>query len=267
MTWFKMDDGFANSKPVLRIPRRYRLQAVGLWALAGTWSAKEETDGFIPEYVLEEFCGTPGIANQLVQAGLWEIVEGSSKDRVGILSAVSDNPQLPGWVFRNWGKYQPTKAELEENREKERVRKANYRKSQRDTQGTGAGQTEGHQQESGHPDPTRPDPTNTSTSAPAVLVTEKDFEQAWQYWPKKTERKKSLEKFKTVARRRGVDVLTADIRRFGEAYARTTDRQYVPALNVWLNGERWTDEPPTGQSKPQNRVPANVPKSEQWMFQ
>ena len=160
MTWFKMDDGFANSKPVLRIPRRYRLQAVGLWALAGTWSAKEETDGFIPEYVLEEFCGTPGIANQLVQAGLWEIVEGSSKDRVGILSAVSDNPQLPGWVFRNWGKYQPTKAELEENREKERVRKANYRKSQRDTQGTGAGQTEGHQQESGHPDPTRPDPTN-----------------------------------------------------------------------------------------------------------
>ena len=159
MAWFKMDDGFANSKPVLRIPRRYRLQAVGLWALAGTWSAKEETDGFIPEYVLEELCGTPGIANQLVQAGLWEIVEGSSSDRVGILSAVSDNPQLPGWVFRNWGKYQPTKAELEENREKERIRKANYRKSQRDTSGTGAGQTEGHQQESEHPDPTRPDPT------------------------------------------------------------------------------------------------------------
>jgi hypothetical protein len=159
MAWFKMDDGFANSKPVLRIPRRYRLQAVGLWALAGTWSAKEETDGFIPEYVLEEFCGTPGIANQLVQAGLWEIVEGSSKDRVGILSAVSDDPQLPGWVFRNWGKYQPTKAELEENREKERIRKANYRKSQRDTHGTEAGQAEGHQQASEHPDPTRPDPT------------------------------------------------------------------------------------------------------------
>lgn len=170
MAWFKMDDGFANSKPVLRIPRRYRLQAVGLWALAGTWSAKEETDGFIPEYVLEELCGTPGVANQLVQAGLWEIVEGSSKDPVGILSAVSDDPQLPGWVYRNWAKYQPTKADLEENREKERIRKANYRMSRRDTSGTDAGQTEGHQQESGHPDPTRPDPTpieeaNASSSA------------------------------------------------------------------------------------------------------
>ena len=62
-------------------------------------------------------------------------------------------------MYRNWSKYQPTKAELEENREKERIRKANYRKSQRDNNGTGAGQTEGHQRESEHPDPTRPDPT------------------------------------------------------------------------------------------------------------
>jgi hypothetical protein len=159
MAWFKMDDGFANSKPVLRIPRRYRLQAVGLWALAGTWSAKEETDGFIPEYVLEELCGTPGVANQLVQAGLWEIVPGSSANPTDILQASSSNSQLPGWVYRNWSKYQPTKAELEENREKERIRKANYRKSQRDSHGTDSGQTEGHHPESEHPDPTRPDPT------------------------------------------------------------------------------------------------------------
>jgi hypothetical protein len=178
MAWFKMDDGFANSKPVLRIPRRYRLQAVGLWALAGTWSAKEETDGFIPEYVLEELCGTAGVANQLVQAGLWETVSGSSDDPVGIvstssedptrmLSTSSSNPQLPGWVYRNWSKYQPTKAELEENREKERIRKANYRMSQRDTSGTGSGQTEGHHPESGHPDPTRPDPTPIEEEAKA----------------------------------------------------------------------------------------------------
>lgn len=167
MAWFKMDDGFANSKPVLKIPRRYRLQAVGLWALAGTWSAKEETDGFIPEYVLEELCGTPGIAGQLVQAGLWEIVNGSSSDPVGIVSTSSSNPQLPGWIYRNWSKYQPTKAELEENREKERIRKANYRMSQRDTKGTGTGRTRGHHPESEHPDPTRPDPTPNKEEADA----------------------------------------------------------------------------------------------------
>lgn len=93
--------------------------------------------------------------------------------------------------------------------------------------------------------------TSTSTSsneekepAPAVLVSESDFETAWAYWPKKTERKKSFEKFKVIARRRGVEELTNDIRRFGEAYARTTERQFVPALVVWLNGERWTDDLP-----------------------
>ncbi len=90
----------------------------------------------------------------------------------------------------------------------------------------------------------------TGISAPAARVSESEFENAWQYWPKKVERKKSLEKFRAIARRRGVDVLTADIRRFGEAYARTTDKQFVPALNVWLNGERWTDELPGTQGRP-----------------
>lgn len=77
-------------------------------------------------------------------------------------------------------------------------------------------------------------------------VTESDFERAWIHWPKKTERAKSFEKFKTVAAARGVDVLTADIERFGRAYARTTEKQFVPALVVWLNRERWTDELPGG---------------------
>jgi hypothetical protein len=177
MAWFKMDDGFANSKPVLRIPRRYRLQAVGLWSLAGTWSAKEETDGFIPEYVLEELCGTTGVANQLVQAGLWEIVKGSSEDPTDILQASSRDPRLSGWVYRNWSKYQPTKAELEENREKERIRKANYRKSQRDTDGTGMGQTEGHHPESEHPDPTRPDPTHIEEAKASSVEIREDVQR------------------------------------------------------------------------------------------
>lgn len=152
MPWFKVDDGFFSSKPVLRLPRRYRAQSVGLWLLAGTWSAQEELDGFVPEYVLSELCGTPSLAAQLVSVGLWENVDRASSER-----------GISGWRFRNWGKYQPTKAELDENREKERIRKANWRASHRDTTGTGAGVTPGHQGVShpSRPDPTRPDP-NTS---------------------------------------------------------------------------------------------------------
>lgn len=148
MAWFKVDDGFFSSKPVLRIPRRYRLQASGLWLLAGTWSAQEELDGMVPSYVLEELCGTPALAQQLVSAGLWENAESNNQD-----------PALTGWRFRNWSRYQPTKAELDETREKERIRKANYRMSRRDTEGTPPGLPEGHHPESEHPDPTRPDPS------------------------------------------------------------------------------------------------------------
>lgn len=87
-----------------------------------------------------------------------------------------------------------------------------------------------------------------NTSAPMVRVSESDFEVAWSHWPKKVERKKSFEKFQAKAKLRGVEQLTADIERFGRAYAQTTEKRFVPALNVWLNGERWTDELPTAST-------------------
>lgn len=140
MAWFKIDDGFTNSKPVLRLQRRVRTSAVGLWTLAGAWAAKEMTDGFVPEYVIEELASTPAIASHLVKCGLWE--EASE-----------------GWQFKGWEKYQPTREQILDARDREAERKRKYRESQRRPSGTDAGQTEGHQWESEHPDPTRPDPT------------------------------------------------------------------------------------------------------------
>ena len=92
--------------------------------------------------------------------------------------------------------------------------------------------------------------TRTSSPAPSVRVSEADFERAWAHWPKKVERKKSIEKFKQAAKQRGLESLIADIIRFGDAYAASVEKQFVPALNVWLNGERWTDELPGMKSKP-----------------
>ncbi|MBN6777408.1 hypothetical protein JRG19_02435 [Pseudoclavibacter alba] len=86
---------------------------------------------------------------------------------------------------------------------------------------------------------------NSSSSATT------EFERAWQHWPKKVEKKKALEKFKVKARRIGAVELAAHVTRFGDAYAATTERQFVPNLASWLNGERWTDELPT--SCPQRR--------------
>lgn len=162
MAWFKVDDAFHSSKPVMRIPRRHRAAAVGLWTLAGTWSSQEETDGFIPEYLLEELCGTPALAGILVRVGLWEHVTGelleTYSERNANVNGTYRDPDEPGWQFRKWSDYNPLKSELDEKREAERIRKANYRKSQARPKNVPTGHPEGHQAESNPPDPTRPDP-------------------------------------------------------------------------------------------------------------
>lgn len=88
---------------------------------------------------------------------------------------------------------------------------------------------------------------------PAPSALESAFDSAWAHWPKKVERKAALEKFKAAKRKYPEMDLVGMIRWFGDAYARTTEKQFVPALGVWLNGERWTDEPPQARQM-QGRV-------------
>ena len=145
MAWFKVDDGFYTSSKVLSIPRSQRLAAVGLWLMAGNWSARELSDGAVPEYVLAEIGATPKLRHALIKARLW-LDHGSA-----------------GIEFHAWAEYQPTRAKVEAEREKERIRKEKYRSSQRDTEGTPPSVPQSvhpvSQVVSGDPDPTRPDPT------------------------------------------------------------------------------------------------------------
>lgn len=144
MPWFNVDDGFSNSKPVLRIPRRYRCTAIGLWTLAGSWSAKELTDGFIPDHTLEEFASTTAMAGFLVRAGLWREVVG-------------------GWQFEGWEKWQKTKEQVLAFRAAEAERKRKARSEKKPSGSSGASgvdsaRTEpgvplGHHPESGQPLP------------------------------------------------------------------------------------------------------------------
>ena len=152
MAWFKVDDGFANSKPVLRIPRRYRAQAVGLWVMAGTWCAKELTDGYVPDYVLDDLASTPAVAQHLVRSGLWENADG-------------------GWQFVGWAKYQFTKEQVltrrtEEAERKKKAREAKQKPVDQQELGGVPGMSHadtvripaGKSAESALPDQTRPDP-------------------------------------------------------------------------------------------------------------
>lgn len=66
MPWFNVDDGFAFHRKTVRAGNA----AVGLWVRAGSWCAKELTDGFVPDHMVRTM-GTVKQAERLVAAGLW----------------------------------------------------------------------------------------------------------------------------------------------------------------------------------------------------
>lgn len=66
MPWFNVDDGFAFHRKAVRAGNA----AVGLWVRAGSWCAKELTDGFVPDHMVRTM-GTVKQAERLVVAGLW----------------------------------------------------------------------------------------------------------------------------------------------------------------------------------------------------
>lgn len=112
MTWFRVDDGFAQHPKVLGIPRKDRAAAVGLWLLAGVWVARNGRDGRVPGYLPTEFGCPPRLAGVLVEAGLW-LADGD------------------GWVFHEWAEYQWTREKLEAERAKTAERVSRWRARRR----------------------------------------------------------------------------------------------------------------------------------------
>ena len=223
MAWFKVDDRLHSSRKVLSLPRSVRLSAIGLWALAGSWSAHEELDGYIPGYMVAELGGTPHLVAALTKAGLWEVAEGGSK-------------------FSKWHEYQPVRADLELARAKETERKRLYRSRGTET-AVPVGHPVGHQEVSGHPDPTRPDPTpiKKKTLVQPTVEHLHDFEMFWEVFPRKQGKADALKAYTAV--RKKVDART--VRAGAQAYALLNigeDKSFLKMAGGWLRGERWADE-------------------------
>lgn len=95
MSWFRVDDTMPGNAKAFQCP----LEAIGLWTLAGAWSAQQLTAGFIPDAVLPMLRGNEALASTLLQAKLWERSDG-------------------GYQFHDWEQYQPTVDEVKEQRSK-----------------------------------------------------------------------------------------------------------------------------------------------------
>lgn len=96
VTWFKVDDSFYDHPKVFDAPDC----AVALWTRAGTWSARNLTDGFVPSGMPARFCDDHERAvRELMTRGLWKRARG-------------------GYQFHDWRDYQPTAADVKSVREK-----------------------------------------------------------------------------------------------------------------------------------------------------
>lgn len=162
MTWFKVDDGFHDHPKVgALLDGEHGYSALSLWLLAGAWCAKQLTDGHVPSGRVFRLGCPPEAAQELVRVGLWKTVEG-------------------GYRFHDWGKYQPTKMQINQARTDCNARVTRYRVKQRN-----ALLTHNHGPSARDPDPTRPDPINSpdgesSESPPAA----DDVRRVFDHWVK-----------------------------------------------------------------------------------
>jgi len=112
--WFMVDDKLHSHKKAVRAG----VQAMGLWVLAGSWSADHLTDGFVPDFIAQRIDPDADMhAAELVTAGLWSVAEKGD-----------DN----GWAFHEWEGFQPTKEAVEEKRAAARERMARVRGNKKD---------------------------------------------------------------------------------------------------------------------------------------
>jgi hypothetical protein len=132
VTWFKVDDQLAFHPKILACTPT----AIALWVRAGAWSAGHLTDGALPTHIIRTLGAQRRDAERLVAVGLWERTDS-------------------GYQFHDWADWQPTKAQVEQERERTRERVKAHRNARRNAVTTTV--TNGVSNGGSTPAPTRPD--------------------------------------------------------------------------------------------------------------
>lgn len=247
MTWFKVDDKFHSHNKTRKVLAEAP-SALALWAVAGSWSSDNLTDGFVPDHQLPWLVpiGAEEMARQLVAARFWKRVRG-------------------GYLFHEWAsdsdgtKRNPTREEVEAERRKkaEAGRKGGLARSRASfTSGNDPSTTQAPAKAPAKAPatdvldpPTRPDPTtknkvktSSSTAAPST-DDDPNFDRFWATYPRRIGKGQARRAW-TKALKAGTNPETII-----EAAARFTaargneDPKFTPHPATWLNGERWTDTP------------------------
>lgn len=246
MTWFKVDDKLHSHKKSARAG----VAAMGLWTLAGSWSADHLTDGFVPDYIAHRLA--PGqadeLAKELVNAGLWFPDEHDGDE---------------GWRFKDWPDYQPTREDEESRREREREKKRSQRRnsagqfdeapreSPNQSPGASPGDIDGTPQ---GVTPSRPDPTrnprkeggDAGASPPVPDPVDASFEDFWSRYPRHArngkpggggDRKPTLRAWRNLSQRKR-DLALAAVDNY-RRWCESPDGEFPKHAQTWLNAESW----------------------------
>jgi len=211
VTYFKVDDGVAFHPKMMRLSA----EAVRAWVFAGSWSGRYLTDGFIPHDALAIIKGNDTISSELVEAGLWDEVDG-------------------GFQFHDWCQYQYSKEDIEKKRESDRRRKRRQldkqdsrvdsrrdsRRDSRDISGIGVGEGVGE-----------------------GSLNKKDtkFAEFWDAYPRKAGKQAAERAWKTAVTKADPDTIILAASTFRHDPNR--EDQFTPHPATWLNQGRWDDEP------------------------
>lgn len=234
MPWFKVSDDLPSRASTTRIPRPHRCAALGLWALAGAWSAAQLTDGHIPAHMLEELSGTAESADWLVTAGIWEPIE-------------------DGWQFSEWAPDQPLRETVLEARRKNAERVTSWRSRNRprgNTAGNGVtpGVTNPVTNDAVTLPPTRPNPDPSQSNKELVQpkverdnALEVEFAEFWKCWPRKQAKADALKAYKAARKHTEAETILAGVQRY-KLLTIGQEKRFLKLPAGWLRDERWNDE-------------------------
>jgi hypothetical protein len=93
MTWFKVDDSF-HSHPAVRRALDADPASIGLWLLAGSWTAHHQTGGILRHAIVEHLGFTRPTADVLVRVKLWVRMRGGAYRIATALPAAPGCPEL-----------------------------------------------------------------------------------------------------------------------------------------------------------------------------
>jgi hypothetical protein len=111
VAWARLDDGFFCHPKVTRV-WDINPGAVGLWVRLISYCSKYETDGFVPEVTVAML--SPDLSERTAQ--LDALIEGRAIQR-----------HEDGFVIRDYLDYNPSRAQIDEKRESDRLRKQKAR--------------------------------------------------------------------------------------------------------------------------------------------